>query len=133
MLELRPSCERCDRDLPPASPDARICSFECTFCAPCTDGPLAGICPNCTGNLTPRPIRPPRYARPLPCLHYSRLQTHLIIWPNPVTKAFFPRNQSNPPSHPHRFNITNETNQNGVRRSVPKSRPAKNDARRSPA
>ena len=33
MLELRPNCECCDRDLPPQSPDARICTFECTFCA----------------------------------------------------------------------------------------------------
>ena len=58
MLELRPNCERCDRDLPPESGDARICSFECTFCADCTDGPLAGHCPNCGGELVPRPIRP---------------------------------------------------------------------------
>ena len=58
MLELRPDCERCGRDLPPASPDARICTFECTFCAACVDGPLAGICPNCGGNFEPRPIRP---------------------------------------------------------------------------
>lgn len=58
MLELRPNCECCDRDLPPDSPDARICSFECTFCAACAEGPLAGHCPNCRGNLERRPIRP---------------------------------------------------------------------------
>jgi hypothetical protein len=58
MLELRPNCERCDRDLPPESEDARICSFECTFCATCSDGDLNGRCPNCTGNLVARPIRP---------------------------------------------------------------------------
>ncbi|MEX5598438.1 DUF1272 domain-containing protein [Pseudophaeobacter sp. C1-32P7] len=58
MLELRPNCECCDRDLPPASPDARICTFECTFCADCTDEILGGICPNCGGNLVARPIRP---------------------------------------------------------------------------
>ncbi len=58
MLELRPGCERCDRDLPPDSLDARICSFECTFCASCADGPLAGRCPNCGGELVRRPIRP---------------------------------------------------------------------------
>lgn len=58
MLELRPDCERCGRDLPPASAEARICTFECTFCGPCVEGPLAGICPNCGGNFAPRAIRP---------------------------------------------------------------------------
>jgi uncharacterized protein len=57
MLELRPNCERCDADLPPES-DARICSFECTFCAPCAEGELKGACPNCGGELARRPIRP---------------------------------------------------------------------------
>ncbi|HEX3350377.1 MAG TPA: DUF1272 domain-containing protein [Acetobacteraceae bacterium] len=59
MLELRPNCECCDRDLPPHATDARICSYECTFCAACTENVLHGICPNCGGNLAPRPIRPP--------------------------------------------------------------------------
>ncbi|MBN8815013.1 MAG: DUF1272 domain-containing protein [Sphingomonas sp.] len=58
MLELRPNCECCDRDLPPDSPDARICTFECTFCADCAEGVLGGVCPNCGGNFVPRPIRP---------------------------------------------------------------------------
>lgn len=58
MLEIRPNCETCDRDLPPDSAQARICSFECTFCAQCADGALAGHCPNCGGNLERRPIRP---------------------------------------------------------------------------
>jgi len=58
MLELRPGCECCDRDLPPDSAEARICSFECTFCAGCADTLLGGICPNCSGNLVARPIRP---------------------------------------------------------------------------
>ena len=31
MLELRPNCECCDKDLPPDSREAFICSFECTF------------------------------------------------------------------------------------------------------
>ncbi|MFN8052747.1 MAG: DUF1272 domain-containing protein [Acidimicrobiales bacterium] len=57
MLELRPNCERCDVDLPPASLDARICTYECTFCASCADE-LGGVCPNCTGELVRRPIRP---------------------------------------------------------------------------
>ena len=58
MLALRPNCECCDRDLPPASPDARICTFECTFCADCAEGRLHGVCPNCGGDLVQRPIRP---------------------------------------------------------------------------
>lgn len=58
MLELRPNCECCDRDLPPESTEARICSFECTFCASCADGTLAGKCPNCGGELVTRPRRP---------------------------------------------------------------------------
>ena len=58
MLQLRPNCECCDRDLPPDSAQARICTFECTFCADCADAVFGGICPNCGGNLVPRPIRP---------------------------------------------------------------------------
>lgn len=58
MLELRPNCECCDRDLPPAAADARICSFECTFCAGCADAVLEGRCPNCGGELVRRPVRP---------------------------------------------------------------------------
>ena len=59
MLELRPGCERCDRDLPPSSLDARICSFECTFCRDCAETELAGRCPNCAGELVRRPSRSP--------------------------------------------------------------------------
>lgn len=55
---LKPGCECCDRNLPAASPDARICSYECTFCVECAEGVLAGICPNCGGELVRRPIRP---------------------------------------------------------------------------
>ena len=58
MLELRPNCECCNRDLPPESELARICTFECTFCADCADNVLKGRCPNCAGNLVVRPIRP---------------------------------------------------------------------------
>jgi hypothetical protein len=58
MLELRPCCECCGDALPPASLEARICSFECTFCAPCADGVLGGSCPNCGGELVRRPVRP---------------------------------------------------------------------------
>ena len=58
MLALRPGCECCDKDLPPDSTEARICSFECPFCAACADGVLRGICPNCGGEMMPRPRRP---------------------------------------------------------------------------
>jgi hypothetical protein len=58
MLELRPGCECCDVDLPPDSTDARICSFECTFCVKCAEGVLRGRCPNCGGELVARPRRP---------------------------------------------------------------------------
>jgi uncharacterized protein len=57
MLELRPNCECCDRDLPPESTEARICSFECTFCDRCATDVLAGRCPNCGGELVARPPR----------------------------------------------------------------------------
>ena len=58
MLQLRPGCECCDRDLPADSPDAMICSFECTFCRACAETRLQGRCPNCRGELVRRPIRP---------------------------------------------------------------------------
>ena len=60
MLELRPTCEHCNKALPPASNEARICSFECTFCADCVDAVLANVCPNCGGGFVPRPVRPAR-------------------------------------------------------------------------
>lgn len=78
MLKLKPNCECCDRDLPPESAAARICTFECTFCAECADNVLHGLCPNCKGNLVARPVRPPamlakypasteRHLRKTPC------------------------------------------------------------------
>ena len=58
MLQLRPNCECCNKDLPPESNEARICSFECTFCVTCADLILGGKCPNCGGELVVRPRRP---------------------------------------------------------------------------
>ena len=58
MLELRPNCECCDKDLPPDSSEAVICTFECTFCQSCASGVLGNQCPNCGGNFSPRPLRP---------------------------------------------------------------------------
>jgi hypothetical protein len=74
MLELRPNCECCDRDLPPESELARICTYECTFCAGCADDHFGGICPNCGGELVRRPIRPA-----------AKLLTH-PAWTERVTK-----------------------------------------------
>ena len=64
MLELRPNCELCDRDLPPDAADARICTYECTFCAGCVESVLLNVCPNCGGGFQPRPIRPSQAWRP---------------------------------------------------------------------
>jgi hypothetical protein len=58
MLELRPSCEQCNTPLPPDALNARICSFECTFCADCVEKILGNVCPNCGGGFVSRPIRP---------------------------------------------------------------------------
>jgi len=58
MLELKPSCECCDKALPPEALDARICTFECTFCRDCVETRLGHCCPNCGGNFVERPIRP---------------------------------------------------------------------------
>ena len=59
MLDLRPGCECCDRDLPPDSALAMICTYECTFCAPCVKDVLKNKCPNCGGGFMPRPMRSP--------------------------------------------------------------------------
>ena len=63
-LELRPNCEYCDKDLVPQAADARICSYECTFCAACVEARLFNVCPNCGGGFVPRPIRPSGEWRP---------------------------------------------------------------------
>lgn len=64
MLELRPNCEACDKDLPPDSEEARICTYECTFCADCVETLLRNVCPNCGGGFEKRPIRPRTARRP---------------------------------------------------------------------
>ncbi|MDA0708258.1 MAG: DUF1272 domain-containing protein [Proteobacteria bacterium] len=58
MLDLRPNCENCDKDLLAEATDAIICTFECTFCKSCVETVYKEVCPNCGGNFTPRPIRP---------------------------------------------------------------------------
>jgi hypothetical protein len=63
-LQLRPNCEYCDKDLPPDAADARICSYECTFCVECVETKLHNVCPNCGGGFVRRPIRPATEWRP---------------------------------------------------------------------
>ena len=79
MLELRPNCECCDKDLPPESMEARICTYECTFCAQCVDGLLQNVCPNCGGGFVPRPIRPQVERRPRTCLAKQPASTKRVI------------------------------------------------------
>jgi len=64
MLEIRPNCECCDKDLATDSTDAMICSYECTFCVDCVNDTLENVCPNCGGGFVPRPIRPALARRP---------------------------------------------------------------------
>ena len=66
-LQLRPNCEYCDKDLPPNATEARICSYECTFCADCVENKLGNVCPNCGGGFAPRPIRSSKQWRPGVC------------------------------------------------------------------
>ena len=63
-LQLHPNCEFCDKDLPPDSAEARICSYECTFCSHCVTHELNNVCPNCGGGFVQRPIRPAGEWRP---------------------------------------------------------------------
>ena len=76
MLELRPNCECCDRDLPPASPDAMMCTFECTFCRDCAAARFGGVCPNCSGELVRRPIRPAAALARFPAATARRNKLH---------------------------------------------------------
>jgi uncharacterized protein len=66
MLELRPNCECCNKDLPPESTEAMICTFECTFCTSCVESVLKSKCPNCGGNFVSRPIRPSEHLKKNP-------------------------------------------------------------------
>ncbi len=76
MLQLRPNCECCDADLPSDSTDARICTFECTFCADCARRRFGGVCPNCGGELVRRPIRPAALLAKYPASSERVLKAH---------------------------------------------------------
>lgn len=99
MLQLRPNCEYCDKDLPPDAPDARICSYECTFCARCVETVLFNVCPNCGGGFVPRPIRPTTARRPgvgLPHQAASTNRVHLK-WSKEDIAAFVAAVRDVPP------------------------------------
>ena len=88
-LQVRPNCEYCDKDLPPNATDARVCSYECTFCADCVDTKLFNVCPNCGGGFVPRPIRPVTERRPGLCLAKRPASTervHLSYDPEEVAR-----------------------------------------------
>lgn len=78
MLDLKPNCECCDKDLPPDAEDAMMCSYECTFCKDCVDGVLSNVCPNCGGGFVPRPIRPANAHRPNAGLAFNPASTKRI-------------------------------------------------------
>ena len=77
VLELRPNCECCDRDLDPASPDVLICTYECTWCRDCAENILHGVCPNCGGELVRRPIRPGPSAHGRPAVDQEGYPTRM--------------------------------------------------------
>jgi hypothetical protein len=99
-LELRPNCEYCDKDLPANARDARICSYECTFCAACVDAFLRNVCPNCGGGFEPRPIRPARAWRSgLSLAERPASTTRMRLFYSPDEIAAFARELAGVPPH----------------------------------
>ncbi|WP_417459676.1 DUF1272 domain-containing protein [Kordiimonas sp.] len=99
MLQLRPSCEHCDKALPPNSTEAMICSYECTFCADCAEHVLGHVCPNCGGNFVARPIRPSTEWRPGVSLSHQPARKDKVFKPVSVQeqKEFAARVSKTPP------------------------------------
>jgi hypothetical protein len=99
MLELRPNCEYGDRDLSAASTEARICSYECTFCATCVETVLDNVCPNCGGGFVPRPIRPSTERRPGGGLNHDPSSTQRVHlrYPKEEVAAFVAAIKDIPP------------------------------------
>jgi len=99
MLQLRPNCEYCDQDLPPHATNARICSYECTFCAACVETVLLNVCPNCGGGFVPRPIRPAVDRRPGVSLarHPASTQRVHLKWDRAELAAFVQAIRDIPP------------------------------------
>lgn len=76
MLEMRPCCECCGKDLSPTESEAMICTFECTFCTDCARNTLHSTCPNCGGNLVARPVRPVELLAKYPASTVRVLKEH---------------------------------------------------------
>jgi hypothetical protein len=81
MLEIRPNCEHCGKNLPNTSTEAMICSFECTYCKNCAITLFKNVCPTCGGNFESRPIRPAIMVRKYP------VSKEKIIDPKDLSKA----------------------------------------------
>ena len=97
VLELRPNCEFCDVDLPPDATNARICTYECTFCAECVETKLANVCPNCGGGFTARPIRPAQEWRPGISLKHQPASTTRHHLAHADVETFSARVRDTPP------------------------------------
>ena len=99
MLELRPNCECCDKDLPPSSTEACICTYECTFCTDCVSNILKNVCPNCGGGFTPRPVRPATARRSGVSLEHHPASTQRIhtAYSEQELKAFAAQYRHIPP------------------------------------
>lgn len=77
MIEIRTSCENCNKQFQANSEEAMIGAFECTFCKECVDSVLQNVCPNCGGGFEKRPTLPKEY---------------LSKYPVSMTKVFRPIN-----------------------------------------
>ncbi|MGY8868872.1 MAG: DUF1272 domain-containing protein [Pseudomonadales bacterium] len=88
MLILKPNCECCDVDLPPESKNARVCSFECTFCNDCADVKFDGVCPNCGGGFAQRPIRPTKHLEkhPASTVRFNKDHAECVSYASRISK-----------------------------------------------
>lgn len=102
MLELRPNCEWCNKDLPPDSDEAMICTYECTYCRGCVENVLHGVCATCGGNPVPRPIRPKhnyRAGKALGLAHHPASTTRVHSqWSEDEVKALREQLKDVPPN-----------------------------------
>ena len=93
MLEIRPTCEHCNKDLPNTSTEAMICSFECTYCKTCALEIFENVCPTCAGNFVERPIRPLKMIEKYPA------STKIIFNPKDSVKSKI-KSEANKSIHP---------------------------------